>query len=162
MVALGSAVLGVGGLSLFDAQRGLASLRPAVVEGARALLPGRQSGVSFRRQFALCGQQKRITCVVDGDTFWLDGEKIRIADLDAPEIGEPHCRSEYELGMRATRRLVELLNAGPFEIRISGTRDRDAYGRALRVVVRDGRSLGGQLVQEGLARRWTGRRRPWC
>jgi endonuclease YncB( thermonuclease family) len=54
-----------------------------------------------------------------------------------------------------------LLAAGPFELRMLG-RDVDRYGRKLRVVVRDGRSLGDQLVAEGLARTWTGRREPWC
>ena len=33
-------------------------------------------------------------------------------------------------------------------------RDEDRYGRKLRVVVRNGRSLGDQLVSEGLARTW--------
>jgi micrococcal nuclease len=37
----------------------------------------------------ICGNGKRVTCVVDGDTFWWQGEKIRIKDLDAPEISEP-------------------------------------------------------------------------
>ncbi|HAW34568.1 MAG TPA: nuclease [Erythrobacter sp.] len=104
----------------------------------------------------------RRTCVVDGDTFWLDGVKIRIADIDTPEISEPRCDYEYQLGMRATHRLVELLNGGPFELRTIGSRDEDQYGRKLRVVTRDGRSLGNQLVSEGLARTWTGRREPWC
>ena len=41
-------------------------------------------------------------CVVDGDTIWLHGEKIRIADIDAPETHDPRCSSEKELGDRAT------------------------------------------------------------
>ncbi len=31
----------------------------------------------------------RRTCVVDGDTIWLEGVKIRIADIDTPEISQP-------------------------------------------------------------------------
>lgn len=112
-------------------------------------------------QFDICGSIRR-ACVVDGDTFWLDGVKIRIADIDTPEISEPRCDYEYELGMRATHRLVELLNAEPFELRTIGNRDEDQYGRKLRVVTRGGRSLGDQRVSEGLARTWTGRREPWC
>lgn len=104
----------------------------------------------------------RKTCVVDGDTFWLDGVKIRIADIDTPEISEPKCDSEYDLGMKATHRLRELLNEGPFELNSIGNRDEDRHGRKLRVVVRNGRSLGDQLVSEGLARTWSGRREPWC
>ena len=112
-------------------------------------------------QFELCGAV-RTTCVVDGDTFWLDRRKVRIADIDTPEIGEPKCDAEFALGMKATRRLRELLNAGPFALEAIPGRDQDKYGRDLRVVVRSGRSLGDQLVQEGLARTWSGRREPWC
>lgn len=111
--------------------------------------------------FELCGMVRK-TCVVDGDTFWLDRVKIRIADIDTPEISEPKCDSEYELGMKATYRLRELLNEGPFEVNSIGSRDEDRYGRKLRIVVRHGRSLGDQLVSEGLARTWRGRREPWC
>lgn len=112
-------------------------------------------------RFELCGMIRR-TCVVDGDTFWLEGEKIRIADIDTPEISEPKCDAEYQLGMKATHRLRDLLNEGAFEVRTIGNRDEDRFGRKLRVVVRGGRSLGDQLVSEGLARTWTGRREPWC
>lgn len=112
-------------------------------------------------QFELCGMVRQ-TCVVDGDTFWLEGRKIRIADIDTPEVGEPKCDSEYALGMRATHRLRDLLNAGPFELQSIPGRGKDRYGRDLRVVVRKGRSLGDQLVREGLARTWSGRREPWC
>jgi len=63
--------------------------------------------------------------------------------------------------LRATERLLELINAGPFEVVRSG-RDADRYGRKLRMLERHGRSLGEILVAEGLARRWDGARRGWC
>jgi len=55
-----------------------------------------------------------------------------------------------------------LLNDGPFELQSFQSRDTDRYGRKLRIVIRDGVSIGERLVAEGLARRWTGRRMPWC
>ncbi|WP_280800093.1 thermonuclease family protein [Agrobacterium fabrum] len=113
-------------------------------------------------RFEKCTDGRRITCVIDGDTLWIDGTKIRVADIDAPEISEPKCASELALGNRATERLIELVNQGPFEIRAWPGRDTDRYGRALRVLVRNGRSLGDILVSEGLARTWAGRREPWC
>jgi len=113
------------------------------------------------RSFALCGFGARIDCVVDGDTFWLGGEKIRIADIDTPETHPPRCAEEAALGARATRRLQALLNAGPFAMQ-AADRDQDRYGRKLRIVVRDGRSLGDTLVAEGLARQYKGRRLAWC
>lgn len=111
--------------------------------------------------FALCADPPRTTCVVDGDTFWINGEKVRIADINAPETTGAACAQERTLGLAATRRLLALLNAGPVTL-VSGKRDRDRYGRALRVILRSGRSLGQQLVQEGLAEPWRGRRSDWC
>ena len=111
--------------------------------------------------FAVCGMVRR-TCVVDGDTIWLEGVKIRIADIDTPEISQPKCDYEHELGIKARDRLVVLLNQGEFEAVTIGSRDEDQYGRKLRVLLRDGRSIGDQLVAEGLARTWSGRREPWC
>ena len=109
----------------------------------------------------MCGSFRQDDCVIDGDTFRYQGQRIRIMDIDAPETHPPRCDLEADLGERATNRLRELLNAGPFQLK-STPRDEDQYGRKLRVVTRDGHSLGGMLVAEGLAREWTGRRMPWC
>ena len=98
--------------------------------------------------------------VIDGDTFVYGEERIRIADIDTPEL-RGRCPEEKRLARQATQRLDALLAAGPFELHRVG-RDRDRYGRQLRVVTRNGRSLGDVLVSEGLARTWSGRREPWC
>ncbi len=119
------------------------------------------SNATSGRNLQHCGLI-RYTCVVDGDTLWLNGTKIRVADIDTPEISQPRCPAEKALGDRATERFIELLNQGPFELARLGSRDTDRYGRSLRIVLRNGHSIGDQLVQEGLARTWTGRREPWC
>ena len=98
--------------------------------------------------------------VIDGDTFRYAGERIRIADIDTPEL-RGQCAHEKRLAAQASDRMAELLAAGPFELHRMG-RDTDRYGRKLRVVIRGGQSLGDQLVAEGLARTWSGRREPWC
>ena len=95
-------------------------------------------------------------------TIRFGGSTIRIEDIDAPETGEPKCASEGRLGRRATLRLLELVNVGPFEVVYTGGRDADSYGRKLRRIERDGRSLGDTLVAEGLARPWNGARQSWC
>ena len=38
-------------------------------------------------------QKSTMTVVVDGDTFWLHGEKVRIADINAPETLGAACAS---------------------------------------------------------------------
>lgn len=130
---------------------------PAGTDGsARAAAPS-----ELRVHFELCRGGARSRCVVDGDTFWLDGVKIRVADIDTPEVSTPHCAAERALGLKATERLRDLMNEGPFTL-LPADRDIDRYGRQLRVVARQGQSLGDILVREGLARPWTGRRQPWC
>ncbi len=128
---------------------------------ALPLASGAASGDRERASFGTCLSPVRINCVVDGDTFWYGGEKIRIADINTPEVGNPQCAAEAALGAKATERLTALLNAGPFTLERTD-RDADKYGRALRIVTRDGESLGETLVDEGLAERWQGYRGGWC
>ena len=146
-----SAVL-LASLAILGLAGGLASL--SIPDGAKA-------GDEVSRTFTFCHTGGGTNCVVDGDSIWLDGEKIRVADIDAPETHPPRCPTEAAIGERATQRLHQLVNAGPFTIsRVD--RDTDRYGRKLRVLTRDGRSLGDVLVSEGLARTWSGSREPWC
>ncbi|MCB4863019.1 thermonuclease family protein [Sphingobium indicum] len=139
-------------LAIISIAGGLASL--SISDGAKA-----RDDVS--RSFTLCHTGGGTNCVVDGDTIWLDGQKIRVADIDAPETHPPRCPAEAALGERATHRLHQLVNAGPFTV-ATLDRDTDGYGRKLRGLTRDGQSLGDVLVSEGLARTWSGRREPWC
>src|SRR3546814_5603600 len=119
--------------------------------------PETQTG-ALSAAFTMCARPPHSDCVIDGDTFYVGAQAIRIADIDTPETHPPRCDYEAELGDRATRRLLELLNDGPLALTPTGSRDDDRYGRKLRVVVRDGRSLGDVIVSEGLARPVTGRR----
>jgi endonuclease YncB( thermonuclease family) len=136
-------------------------LRPSAAGDRPNLIVLRPPRVAGAGAFRLCAQGRQPNCVVDGDTIWHGGVKIRLADIDTPEVFSPKCASEAALGRQATERLLELINAGPFEVVRSG-RDADRYGRKLRILERHGRSLGDTLVAEGLARRWDGARRSWC
>lgn len=125
------------------------------------LLVGIALGVAYAGTSAGSGASAlAAVSVIDGDTFRYNGETIRVADIDTPEV-RGRCPYEKALAARATQRMRALLLAGPFELEPI-SRDEDRYGRKLRVVTRGGRSLGDQLVAEGLARTWTGRREPWC
>lgn len=119
------------------------------------------SGAAVRASFGLCHSGGGSDCVVDGDTFWMAGEKIRIADIDTPETHPSRCPREAELGRAATHRLHALLNSGAVSL-AAIERDTDRYGRKLRVVSVDGVGVGETLVREGLARRYEGARRSWC
>lgn len=127
------------------------------------LWPGARpaNAATIRASFGTCHTGGGTNCVVDGDTIWLSGQKIRVADIDAPETHPARCAEEQALGDQATVRLQQLLNHGAVSLRAID-RDEDRYGRKLRIVLVNGTSVGDTLVGEGLARWYAGGRRPWC
>ena len=112
--------------------------------------------------FKACDGRVSANCVVDGDTIWAEGEKVRLADIDAPEIFSPECEWERHMGHQATERLTALLNDGEVALKKTSSRDSDKYGRLLREATVDGKSVGMVLVREGLAHKWGGPQRSWC
>jgi endonuclease YncB( thermonuclease family) len=111
--------------------------------------------------FGKCWGRQGETCVIDGDSLNYQGRQIRIADIDAPELGSPKCDAEFELGQQAETRLQQLLNQGPFRL-VPVERSQDRYRRELFVLTRQGVSLGKVLEREGLAHPWVGHKLPWC
>ncbi len=109
-----------------------------------------------------CVGSNRYTCIVDGDTFWLNGEKWRTFGYDTPEPMVNICggNAEVALANRATRRFIELWNTRKITIKRIGGVDR--YGRSLGVVMADGLNIGDILVAEGLARRYPDGCEFWC
>ena len=66
--------------------------------------------VSAVQSAEICGAGRRVDCVVDGDTFWMNRVKYRIYDIDAPEAGSgAQCQKELELAERSTLYLAQLL-----------------------------------------------------
>ena len=126
--------------------------------GLVGLAPATPRTAFAARAMPICGGGRRIDCVVDGDTFWIDGEKVRIESIDAPEV-KGRCAGESALAGRATRRLAELLSNRPIEMTRNGA---DRFGRTLARVRTQGRDVGALLVSEGLARPWDGRKAEWC
>ena len=103
--------------------------------------------------------------VVDGDTIHYNGEKIRIANVDTPEISGAKCDSELKRDLEAKAALKQLIDGRQLIIK-RGDPDTgrmvDAYGRTLALISTGGRDVGTILMQQGHARPWTGRRMPWC
>lgn len=112
-------------------------------------------------KFVLCGPGSGTNCVIDGNTFWQDGMRIRLADIDVPDADAARCPSEKQKAVAAKLRLQAILNDGTFVLSGSNRRD-DENGGKLRIAMRAGRSLGDQLVSEGFAHRWTGQASSWC
>jgi micrococcal nuclease len=112
--------------------------------------------------FTPCGPGRGAACVIDGDTFKLGDRTIRIIGIDAPELAAPRCAAEAVLARRSADRLLALLNQAQFDMVAHRLQRQDRHGRDLMVIKRNGASLGGQLIDEGLAHRYIGSKRSWC
>jgi endonuclease YncB( thermonuclease family) len=128
--------------------------------------PDRVRGSGERTQdvrvaFGYCKWGGGTNCVVDGDTFYLNGDKVRIAGIDAPETHDYRCASELALGNQATEKLHAMLNSGAVTM-TGNDRNRDVYGRLLRNVAVGGEDVGEAMVSAGVAREYGSGRRSWC
>jgi len=145
----------VGGFGLFQLVDSMPMFRsPAAL--ASTVAPSITGG------FGACKWGGGTNCVVDGDTIYLNGDKIRIAGIDAPETHDYGCASELDRGERAANRLQALLNSGGQVTLTSIDRDEDVYSRKLRNVAVGGADVGDTLIGEGLARAYGGGRKSWC
>lgn len=112
-------------------------------------------------EFSMCGSN-RFTCVVDGDTIWLNGQNLRLESYDTPEPYTAICggAQEVALAKKASARLLELLNGNAFTVQTFGL---DGTGkRTLAAVMIAGRDVGDILIDERLARRWPDGDEWWC
>jgi endonuclease YncB( thermonuclease family) len=143
-----------------DQRSVIARVSDAIISG----LPrasGARNDSPVTTSFGTCKWGGGTNCVVDGDTFYVNGDKVRIAGIDAPETHDYRCESELALGNRATEKLRELLNSGGVTM-TSIDRDRDIYGRLLRNVQVEGQDVGDAMIAAGVARNYEGGRRSWC
>ncbi len=97
---------------------------------------------------------------VDGDTLVFGKERIRIKNIDAPETHPCRCALECDLGGKAT--VFTQLAVDTSTVTVERRERKDRYGRTIARVYVDGRDLGEMLIEAGLARKWRGRREPWC
>jgi micrococcal nuclease len=107
--------------------------------------------------------------VIDGDTFEVDGETVRIANIDTPEMApRSKCLAEAQLAEVAKRSLEDALGStwGERDVGLAPTlqrEGRDRYGRTLaRVRLTTGEDVGDLMIARGYAVRWGGRRAQWC
>lgn len=104
----------------------------------------------------------RSLSVIDGDTVRLSGQSIRLIGYDTPETYRAECDSERVRGDAATVRMRELVGAAT-SAQLTYLPRRDQYGRSLATLILDGRDVADVMVEEGLARCYSGgQRRPWC
>jgi endonuclease YncB( thermonuclease family) len=89
----------------------------------------------------------------DGDTCYVtvDGTntKIRLLELDTPEISKPKCEQELEWGLRARDFINNRIeNAQTIEFKTNYK--LDWFGRTLSYLIIDGEDISAELVRNNL------------
>lgn len=89
----------------------------------------------------------------DGDTCYviIDGKntKIRLLELDTPEISKPKCDAEKRLGIEARDYLNSLIeNASTIEFKTDYV--EDYFGRVLSFLIIDGEDVSEKIVNNNL------------
>ena len=102
----------------------------------------------------------------DGDTCYvmIDGTKakIRLLELDTPEISKPKCEAELELGLEARDYLNNLItNASSVEIKTEY--EKDYFGRTLAHLIIDGEDASAKIRSNNLGVIYErGNKKDWC
>ncbi len=98
------------------------------------------------QQEAMSGRPR----VIDGDTLVLDGKRIRLVGIDAPELRQV-CRRDHQdwpCGVEARDRLAALTGDAPATCEADGS---DRYGRLLAVCTVQNLNLNAAMVGAGYA-----------
>ena len=84
---------------------------------------------------------------IDGDTVIVERERVRLVQIDTPELGTCYAREARQF----TQQFME--GEGEFKLERDPVLDnRDGYGRQLRYLIKGGRNLNLELVRGGYAK----------
>lgn len=89
--------------------------------------------------------------VIDGDTLDINGTRIRLYGIDAPERKQTCKRTDgqpWQCGAGATAKIRQLVAGGTVGCEV---RDRDRYGRSVCICRVGGADIGSEMVRAGLA-----------
>lgn len=91
--------------------------------------------------------------VVDGDTLIVNGRRVRLQAIDAPELSQTcltDSGSEVRCGQIARIAMQGYIDEGRGDVKCQGEKP-DRYGRLVGVCKVDGQDVGARLVSDGLA-----------
>lgn len=102
----------------------------------------------------------------DGDTCYIQykgkKDKIRLLELDTPEINNSKCEKEYILGIKARDYINELIS-NSYKIEFTSDYKRDYFGRILTYMFIDGENVSKTIVSKELGVIYDKNNKPnWC
>jgi len=89
--------------------------------------------------------------VIDGDTLEINGQRVRLEGIDAPEMAQTCGRrwfGSWSCGAEATRMLTSRVDGRHVECAAQGL---DKYGRVLGLCTVDNRDINSEMVRSGYA-----------
>ncbi len=115
-------------------------------------------GVFFVSALALLNEnggqtslQSRVVYAADGDSLRINGQRVRLWGIDAPELDQTCTTFEgrdWPCGRISRDRLADRIKNS--QVQCTGTR-RDKYNRLLVTCTVGGIDIGSQMVREGMA-----------
>ena len=136
---------GIAGILLF------AALIAAMIIGLAIFTVFRDDPAADARalQFSQCYNAQGPNCVLDGDTIYVDNQRVEVAGIDAPSIADAKCDAEHDRGIAAATELAMILNSGPVTL---GEPFRDSLtGRTVRKVEVKGRDVAPRMIADDVA-----------
>ena len=98
----------------------------------------------FTLLMAFCGHAETVTGpaqrVSDGDTLTVQGIRIRLNGVDAPEMDEPY-------GRKSRAAMIDIVDGRTLVCELGGV----SYDRRVGVCFIDGQDIGATLISQGLA-----------
>ena len=82
---------------------------------------------------------------IDGDTIDIKGERVRLVQIDTPELGTCYAKQARQYTQNFIEGEVKLVR----DLRLD---NKDIYGRSLRYVIKGERNLNLELVEGGYAK----------
>ena len=102
----------------------------------------------------------------DGDTCYVtyqgNNDKVRLLDLDTPEISHPKCEKEYMHGIEARNYINKYISDGK-KIEFETEYNRDFFDRILAYIIVDGENVSKIMVLNGLGVVYDkNNKKDWC
>ena len=102
----------------------------------------------------------------DGDTCYVTyqgkKDKVRLLELDTPEISNPQCEREYMLGIEARDYINHLILNGK-KIEFETENNRDFFDRILSHIIVDGENVSKKMISNRLGVIYDkNNKKDWC